>query len=146
MRGYCKLFSSLFLGKTVSPGPDDFASVIPFVIIRFIYLSRSLRSSDQTYTDFNAAIMTETHVNLSVIVSCIPFLKPVTDSLQTGALASNIHTSSFRKPSPYNRSHRFALNSFKRNRSEPISHDTQTSMRRKSNEILCTQEWSVEKV
>lgn len=130
----------------MGPEIDEFASVIPFVILRFVYLSRSLRSSDQPFTEFNAAIMTETHVNLSVIVSCIPFLKPVMDSLQTGALASNIHTNSFRKPSLFNRSHRFALTSFKRKRSDPISHDTQTPMRRIPNEILCTQEWFVETV
>lgn len=50
--------------------------------------------------DFPVAMATTIHVNLSIIVTCIPFIKPVMDSLQTGILASSIHaTTKTQEPS-----------------------------------------------
>ena len=38
------------------------------------------------------ALYTQIHLNISIIASCVPFLKPFTDSLQTGLLTSDLHT------------------------------------------------------
>ncbi|KAL8952508.1 MAG: hypothetical protein Q9222_001576 [Ikaeria aurantiellina] len=68
------------------------ALLVPIIIIRLIYLNQVSKSSDHPKDDFSVVMATTIHVNLSIIVTCIPFIKPVMDSLQTGILASDIHT------------------------------------------------------
>ncbi|MCJ1465194.1 hypothetical protein MMC07_003810 [Pseudocyphellaria aurata] len=68
------------------------ALMIPIVIVRLVLLKATVNSADHPYDDFAVAITTIVHINISIIVSCIPFLKPVMDSLQTGVLASDLRT------------------------------------------------------
>ena len=63
--------------------------IIPIIIARLIFLSLS-SSTDHPYDDFSTTIITSIHINLSVIITCLPFLKTVIDSLQTGLLASDL--------------------------------------------------------
>ena len=55
-----------------------------------VFLSLTASSPDHPYADFSTTIITAIHINLSVIVTCLPFLKSVIDSLQTGHLASDL--------------------------------------------------------
>lgn len=73
--------------------------IIPIIIVRLVLVNASSDSIDHPFDDFHLAITTIVHVNLSIIVSCIPFLKPFMDSLQTGVLASDLRT---RHPIPPN--------------------------------------------
>ncbi|MCJ1351581.1 MAG: hypothetical protein MMC33_001565 [Icmadophila ericetorum] len=85
------------------------AIVVPIIIVRLVFLSIHASSSDQTYEGFSTTIATSVHINLSVIVTCLPFLKSVFDSLQTGHLASDLRTLG---SSPL--SHRHALSYLKK--------------------------------
>lgn len=49
-------------------------------------------STDRTYDDVPSAIITSVLANLSIIVTTIPFMKPVLDSLHTGILASDLRS------------------------------------------------------
>jgi hypothetical protein len=49
-------------------------------------------SNDRSYDAFMTVLYTLLHMDISIIVSCIPFLKPFTDNLQTGILAGDLHT------------------------------------------------------
>lgn len=75
------------------------ALIIPIIVVRLVFVNASSGSIDHPFDDFHLAITTIVHVNLSIIVSCIPFLKPFMDSLQTGVLASDLRT---RHPIPSN--------------------------------------------
>ena len=66
--------------------------LIPLIVIRLIYIKSAARSSNHALDDFLSVMMTSIHVNLSIVVACIPFIKPVMESLQTGLLASDVHT------------------------------------------------------
>ena len=68
--------------------------VIPVIVVRLVYLNARSNSADATFDDFATALITSIHVSLSITVSCIPFIKPVMDSLETGILASDVHSSS----------------------------------------------------
>ena len=61
-------------------------------VLRLRYIASGSRSLDQTYDDFNVIMTTEIGMNFSIITTCLPFLKPVIDSLQPGGLKSEVHT------------------------------------------------------
>ena len=74
--------------------------LIPIIVVRLVYLNSASRSADHPFDDFTAVLASSIQANLSVIVTCIPFIKPVMDSLQTGILVSDVHTTvSARQPS-----------------------------------------------
>ncbi|MCJ1355582.1 MAG: hypothetical protein MMC33_005574 [Icmadophila ericetorum] len=64
--------------------------IVPLTILRLIYITSTSKSADHTWDEFDAVATTQIIVNLSVVVACIPFLKPFLDSLQTGAISGNI--------------------------------------------------------
>lgn len=66
--------------------------LIPIIIVRLVYLNSASRSTDHPFDDFTTVLTSSIQANLSVIVTCIPFIKPVMDSLQTGILVSDVHT------------------------------------------------------
>lgn len=76
---------------------DDKSRMIPIIIVRLVFLSAFSNSTDHPFDDFSTVLTTIIHINFSIIVSCVPFLKPVMDSLQTGVLASDLRT---RNPVP----------------------------------------------
>jgi hypothetical protein len=56
-----------------------------------VYLNRAVHSVDATHDEFNAALFTVIHVNVNNIITCVPFLKPGIDRLNTGTLTSDVH-------------------------------------------------------
>ena len=66
--------------------------IIPIIIVRLVFVNASSHFVDHPFDDFDITITTVAHINLSIIVSCIPFLKPFMDSLQTGVLASDLRS------------------------------------------------------
>ncbi|MCJ1376853.1 hypothetical protein MMC20_008098 [Loxospora ochrophaea] len=65
------------------------ALMLPVTILRLVYISSAYHSLDRTYADFNTVITTVVDVNISIILACIPFLKPFVDSLQIGLFNSD---------------------------------------------------------
>ena len=65
---------------------------IPLAVLRLIYLSSSLRSPDRTHSDFRLAVVTQIGMNLTIILACVPFLKPLLDNIQPGWSTSNVRT------------------------------------------------------
>ena len=55
-----------------------------------MYLFKAHRSSDATSSAFDAELLTAIHANYSIIASCLPFLKPLTDSLAVGLITNDV--------------------------------------------------------
>jgi hypothetical protein len=66
--------------------------LIPLTIIRIVYLNASAESNDHPYDDLTRVMITSVLVNFSIIITAIPFLKPVMDGLQTGILTSDLRS------------------------------------------------------
>ncbi|KAL8682987.1 MAG: hypothetical protein Q9186_000982 [Xanthomendoza sp. 1 TL-2023] len=73
--------------------------LIPLTVVRIVYINNASSSSDHPRDDFPAVMVTSIHANLSILITCVPFIKPVMDSLQTGILASDVHATRSRHPS-----------------------------------------------
>ena len=65
-------------------------SLIPVIIVRLIYLHKALGSNDKTFDFRNAIFSTVADCNASVLVACIPFLKPFMKGLDSGLLTSDL--------------------------------------------------------
>jgi len=63
--------------------------VLPLTILRLVYISSTATSADPTYAAVPTALTTVININLSIILACIPFLKPFLDSLQIGMFNSD---------------------------------------------------------
>ena len=63
---------------------------IPLIILRLVYFHKAQRSSDTAATSFNFVLVTVIHTNVSVIASCLTFLKPMADSLDVGFMKNDI--------------------------------------------------------
>ena len=61
-------------------------------MLRTIKLVDNLASPDPTYDHVLSTILTSIHVNVSIVVSCISFLKPVLYGLQSGILAGDVRS------------------------------------------------------
>lgn len=48
--------------------------------------------ADQTSAEWRVSVVTAVSINVSIILSCIPYLKPFINNLQAGWSASNVHT------------------------------------------------------
>ena len=68
---------------------DPLNSVIPLTILRLVYISQSSTSTDPTFDALNTALVSTININFSIILACIPFLKPFLDSLQIGMFNSD---------------------------------------------------------
>ncbi len=66
------------------------SSLVPVIIIRLVYLHNALTSSDKTFDYRNAVFSTLVNANASVLVACIPFLKPFMKGLDSGLLTSDL--------------------------------------------------------
>lgn len=62
----------------------------PLVVMRLVYLFKAYHISDITMSSFNATLVTVIHTNYSIIASCVPFLKPMIDSLAIGLMTNDI--------------------------------------------------------
>ncbi|MCJ1318975.1 hypothetical protein MMC15_004307 [Xylographa vitiligo] len=63
--------------------------VLPLTILRLVYISSTTPSTDPTFAAVPTALTTVVNINLSIILACIPFLKPFLDSLQIGMFNSD---------------------------------------------------------
>lgn len=67
---------------------------LPLIILRLIYLyNLSHSTADITWRSFNLALVTVLHADISIIAACIPFFKPIVDSLSVGMIANDLHFS-----------------------------------------------------
>lgn len=73
-------------------------SLIPVIILRLIYLHSALASSDKTFDYRDATYATLANVNASVLVACIPFLKPFMKGLDSGLLTSDLRVRAYGGP------------------------------------------------
>jgi hypothetical protein len=64
--------------------------MIPLTVVRLIFIAQTVTSSDRTYDDFNTVLMSQIIINISIIVACVPFLKPFMESLQTGFIVGGV--------------------------------------------------------
>ena len=62
------------------------------IVIRLVYLRQAFQSHDRPFADFYLVLLTSLHVNMSVLVTCIPFLKPIINGIQSGILAGDIRS------------------------------------------------------
>ncbi|CAD6577570.1 MAG: hypothetical protein ASARMPRED_008324 [Alectoria sarmentosa] len=58
----------------------------PLTSLRLFYFTKTSKLPDHTYNSINTSIITQLAMNLSVIVACVPFFKPVLDDVQSGLL------------------------------------------------------------
>lgn len=66
--------------------------LVPVIVSRLVYLRRETQSNDYPFTNFYFVLLTSLHVNMSVLVTCIPFLKPIMNGIQSGILAGDIRS------------------------------------------------------
>ncbi|TVY18173.1 hypothetical protein LARI1_G001845 [Lachnellula arida] len=66
--------------------------IVPFAIFRLYLLSTisSPSQPDQTLSSYHAYLFTTIDLNTAVFAACLPFLKPLIESLSSGALCSSI--------------------------------------------------------
>jgi hypothetical protein len=62
------------------------------IVARLVYLRRAMRSHDRPFADFYLVLLTSLQVNTSILVTCIPFLKPIINGIQSGILAGDIRS------------------------------------------------------
>ncbi|KAL8764563.1 MAG: hypothetical protein Q9194_006978 [Teloschistes cf. exilis] len=62
----------------------------PIVILRLIYLDSAFNSDNQTFDYRRTVFCMLADVNASVLVACIPFLKPFMQGLESGLLTSDL--------------------------------------------------------
>ena len=67
-------------------------SSVPLTALRLFYITQALGSSDRTYELFTATVVTQVGMNVSIIVTCIPFVKQFLDHIQPGWSTSDIRT------------------------------------------------------
>lgn len=75
--------------------------MIPIIVVRLVYLNSASKSVNHPLDDFSTVMSSSVQANLSVIVSCMPFIKPVMDSLETGILACDVHTTASARKQNY---------------------------------------------
>ena len=66
------------------------SSLVPVIILRLVYLHTAFHSSDKTFDYRDVVFTTLADVNASVLVACIPFLKPFMVGLESGLLTSDL--------------------------------------------------------
>ncbi|KAJ4293063.1 hypothetical protein N0V90_008345 [Kalmusia sp. IMI 367209] len=66
--------------------------LVPIIVLRLIYQRMALRSHDRPYDDFAVVLLTSAHVNIGIVLTCLPFLKPVISGAQSGILAGDIRS------------------------------------------------------
>ena len=49
-------------------------------------------SADQTYDAFKVVVTTQISMNVSIILACVPFLKPLLDNIHSGWSTSDTRT------------------------------------------------------
>lgn len=67
-------------------------SEVPIIISRIVYISRTSVLIDRTSVEWTAAVVTTVAMNVSIILSCVPYLKPFINNLQSGWSSSNVRT------------------------------------------------------
>lgn len=65
--------------------------MVPVIVVRLAFIHESQKiHGDHLADSFRIAVVTVVHTNLNVIVTCLSFIKPVTEGLQTGILAADL--------------------------------------------------------
>ncbi|MCJ1456073.1 hypothetical protein MMC28_006430 [Mycoblastus sanguinarius] len=75
--------------------------LFPVIATRLAFINKAKDSHGHFVDNFNIAVVTVAHINLNTIVTCFPFIKPITDSLQTGILMSDLHKGTRARLSTY---------------------------------------------
>ena len=57
-----------------------------------VCLNKVSESHDHSHDDFYTVLVTSVLVNVSIVITTIPFIKPIMDGLQTGILASDLRS------------------------------------------------------
>jgi len=65
-------------------------TTIPLIILRLSYIFRSAHSSDLPFDTFTLALVSEIHINYSIIASSMPFMRPIVESLAIGLMTNEI--------------------------------------------------------
>ncbi|KAL8792908.1 MAG: hypothetical protein Q9195_004485 [Heterodermia aff. obscurata] len=68
---------------------------LPLIILRILYirhLTTSLPTPDADISRllFHPCLLTSLHTNIAILAACIPFTKPIIDSMATGAISNDI--------------------------------------------------------
>ena len=63
---------------------------IPLAVLRLVYLYKVYHSSDTAMSAVIAALVIVVHTNYCIVASCLPFLKPLIDSLDIGLMTNDI--------------------------------------------------------
>lgn len=64
--------------------------VIPATVCRLVYLPQALHTSDPTFDYYSFFLCTQLEMNISIVASCVPYLKPFFESLQGGMLSIEV--------------------------------------------------------
>ena len=64
--------------------------IFPPTVVRLVYISWAFNNNDQVFAEWRVAVVTQVAMNTSIIVACVPFLKPVMEHLQPGWSTSNV--------------------------------------------------------
>ncbi|MCJ1452317.1 hypothetical protein MMC28_002659 [Mycoblastus sanguinarius] len=63
---------------------------IPLTVLRLVFLYTAYHSSHTKISSFHTALVTVIYTNYCIIASCLPFLKPLVDSLAVGLMTNDI--------------------------------------------------------
>lgn len=70
----------------------DASRYMPLIVLRLVFITQSYESPDRTYNDFKVVVATQVGMNVSIILACVPFLKPLLDNLHPGWSTSDVRT------------------------------------------------------
>ncbi|KAF2236778.1 hypothetical protein EV356DRAFT_574700 [Viridothelium virens] len=62
------------------------ALTVPLTILRPIYFSNTVHSTDLSSSAYRVALVSKIHANLSIVVCSFPFLKPVLEAMSVGMI------------------------------------------------------------
>lgn len=86
----CRFVYDLNQQPCAYPGLIWCHSLFPVVVLRLVFLSSALSSLDKTF-DYRKTVFTMiADANASVVIACIPFLKPFMKGLDSGLLTSDL--------------------------------------------------------
>ena len=64
--------------------------MIPVIAVRMVFITRFTNSLDPTWAGYQSSLLTQICANLSLALSCLTFVKPFLDSINTGMLSTDV--------------------------------------------------------
>ena len=87
----------LFSAPSFKPSKltNQLGRTVPLVILRVFYIHRLTSSLAEADADtsrllFDPSLLTALHSNISIFAACIPFARPIIDSMAVGAISNDI--------------------------------------------------------